>query len=177
MIQPLTVEQQIEQVAIKLGDACLAQRVQLAMAESCTGGMIAQVITALAGSSLWFDRGFVTYSNAAKTDMLNVSSALIAAQGAVSEGVAQAMAVGAIKHSLADWSAAVTGVAGPSGGTPLKPVGTVWVAFAKREASGAIQLMGAERCQFMGDRHAVRAQTTLYVLTQLLRYLSQRPSF
>ena len=101
----------------------------LATAESCTGGMIAAACTDLAGSSEWFERGFVTYSNEAKTELLGVDAKLVEANGAVSEVVARAMAFGAVRHSRARVSVAVTGIAGPSGGTPDKPVGTVWFAF------------------------------------------------
>ncbi|MEO6291217.1 MAG: CinA family protein, partial [Burkholderiaceae bacterium] len=107
----------------------LKKQFYLATAESCTGGLIAAACTDLAGSSQWFDRGFVTYSNAAKTDMLGVGAALIAQFGAVSEPVAVAMAQGAVQHSAAQVAVAVTGVAGPTGGNAEKPVGTVWIGW------------------------------------------------
>lgn len=156
----------------RLSVKCQAKQVQLALAESCTGGMIAQVITAMAGSSQWFERGFVTYSNAAKTDCLQVPERLIAAHGAVSEAVAAAMAQGAINNSLADWSAAVTGVAGPGGGSDEKPVGTVWVAFAKKTAMGEGEAQATYRCGFAGNRTEVRQQTTLFVLNTWLKLLA-----
>lgn len=131
----------------------------LATAESCTGGMIAAACTDLAGSSAWFDRGFVTYSNEAKTEMLGVDAALITAHGAVSEPVARAMAEGALAHSKADVAVAVTGIAGPSGGSVDKPVGTVWFAWAMR---GRATL--AECGHFAGDREAVRSQACLHAL-------------
>ena len=135
---------------------------RLATAESCTGGLISKLCTDRAGSSDWFDRGFVTYSNEAKQDMLGVSSSLIEGYGAVSEPVAIEMAKGALVSSLADYSIAVTGVAGPGGGSEEKPVGTVWIAVA-----GPGQQM-ATRYQFEGDREAVREATAKQALTDLL---------
>ena len=114
-----------------LADLMLQKGLFLATAESCTGGMIAAACTDLAGSSAWFERGFVSYSNAAKTQMLGVDAALIEQHGAVSEPVARAMAFGAIRHSAAQVSVAVTGVAGPTGGSAAKPVGTVQHAFKR----------------------------------------------
>ena len=113
-----------------LAEGLLARGAMLATAESCTGGMIAAACTDRAGSSAWFERGFVTYSNAAK--MLGVAPERIAAHGAVSAEVASAMAAGALAHSEATWAVAVTGIAGPGGATPGKPVGTVWLAIARR---------------------------------------------
>lgn len=132
-------------------------------AESCTGGLIAKSMTDLAGSSDWFDRGFVTYSNQAKSDMLGVPESIIAEYGAVSEAVAVAMASGALRHSQADYAVAVTGVAGPGGGSEDKPVGTVWIAVA---APAQLQ---ARLFQFDGDRAAVRAATLQDALQLLLR--------
>ena len=133
----------------------------LSTAESCTGGLIAAACTDLAGSSAWFERGFVTYSNAAKTELLGVDASLITTHGAVSEPVARAMAAGALRHSHAQVSVAVTGVAGPSGGSADKPVGTVWFGFAF--CSGVI----TEMCQFDGDRAAVRQAAVQHALTRL----------
>jgi len=144
----------------------LARGEMLATAESCTGGLIAAACTDLAGSSQWFERGFVSYSNAAKTELLGVPAALIAAHGAVSEPVARAMAEGAITHSHAQVSVAVTGVAGPSGGTPDKPVGTVW--FAWSVAGRTV----SEVQQFAGDRQAVRVATLRHACQQLLTLLA-----
>jgi nicotinamide-nucleotide amidase len=137
-----------------LAEALRSRGLKLAAAESCTGGLIAAACTAIAGSSDWFERGFVTYSNEAKIEMLGVDVALIAAHGAVSEPVARAMADGALAHSAADIALAVTGIAGPGGAVLGKPVGTVWLAVARR---GAPTL--AERVLFGGDRAAVRAAT------------------
>ena len=150
-----------------LGEALRAQGLRLATAESCTGGMIAAACTAIAGSSDWFERGFVTYSNAAKTEMRGVDAALIAAHGAVSAEVARAMAEGALARSHAALAIAVTGVAGPGGGSPAKPVGTVWLALARTG-----QQASAELLQLQGDRAAVRAQTLERALQRLLAALS-----
>lgn len=134
---------------------------QLALAESCTGGAIAKAVTDVPGSSAWFDRGFVTYSNAAKVDMLGVSQATLNAKGAVSEDAALEMAEGALEHSLADLSMAVTGIAGPDGGSCEKPVGTVFIAWQLRGQPGY-----CVKQQFSGDRQAVRSQTVLFCLRQ-----------
>jgi nicotinamide-nucleotide amidase len=139
----------------------------LATAESCTGGLIAAACTELAGSSDWFERGFVTYSNEAKTELLGVPAALIAQHGAVSEPVVQAMALGALAAAPVEWSVAVTGVAGPGGGTPQKPVGTVWLALAHAPAT----LVSVERLQLRGDRSAIRRQTVERALQRLLQVL------
>jgi len=138
----------------------------LVTAESCTGGMIAAACTDLSGSSNWFERGFVTYSNEAKTEMLGVDPALIEAHGAVSEAVARAMAFGAVRHSRAQVSVAVTGVAGPTGGSKEKPVGTVWFGFM---VDG---VLSSETKRFDGDRAAVRAATVRYALERLLQLLA-----
>ncbi len=133
----------------------------MATAESCTGGLIAAGCTDLSGSSNWFERGFVTYSNAAKTELLGVPAALIAAHGAVSEPVVRAMAEGAVARSRAQVAVAVTGVAGPTGGSADKPVGTVWFGFALPG-----QLVTETR-RFEGDRAAVRTATVLHALQRL----------
>jgi nicotinamide-nucleotide amidase len=138
---------------------------QMASAESCTGGLIAAACTELSGSSDWFDRGFVTYSNAAKTDSLGVPAVLIDAHGAVSEPVARAMAAGAVAHSAARCALAVTGVAGPTGGSADKPVGTVW--FGWSTPAG----VATEHRRFDGDRAAVRAQAVRHALAGLLHRL------
>ena len=138
---------------------------KLATAESCTGGLIAARCTDLAGSSDWFDRGFVTYSNAAKTGMLGVDAALIAQHGAVSEPVVRAMAQGALQQSQAQVAVAVTGVAGPSGGSAAKPVGTVWLGWAT--PAGVV----SELRHFAGDRAQVRAATVAHALQRLASLL------
>lgn len=137
----------------------------LATAESCTGGMIAAACTDLSGSSNWFERGFVTYSNEAKTEMLGVDPALIEANGAVSEVVARAMAFGAVRHSRAKVGVAVTGVAGPTGGSREKPVGTVWFGFM---VDG---VLSSETERFDGDRAAVRQATVQYAFDRLVQLL------
>ncbi|WP_173025417.1 CinA family protein [Acidovorax sp. SRB_14] len=143
----------------------LARGWMLATAESCTGGLVAAACTALAGSSQWFERGVVSYSNAAKTELLGVPAALIDAHGAVSEPVARAMAEGALAHAHAQVSVAVTGIAGPSGGSADKPVGTVWFAWC---VAGK---MRSEVRHFAGDRAAVRAATLSHALAQLAAWL------
>jgi nicotinamide-nucleotide amidase len=146
-----------------LADALRARGWRLAAAESCTGGLLAAACTALAGSSDWFERGFVTYSNEAKAEQLGIDPALIAAQGAVSQAVAEAMAAGALARSAADLAVAVTGIAGPTGAVPGKPVGTVWLAWARRGAAPM-----SERLQLAGDRAAVRARTVAIALERLI---------
>ncbi len=153
-------------LCIQLADALRARGLMLATAESCTGGLIAGACTDLSGSSDWFERGFVTYSNAAKTELLDVPAALIEAHGAVSEPVARAMAEGAVAHSHAQLSVAVTGVAGPTGGSADKPVGTVWFGWCVNGSTHS-------ECQrFDGDRAAVRAATVRHALAGLLARLA-----
>ena len=149
-----------------LANLMLTNRQMLATAESCTGGMIAAACTDLAGSSAWFERGFVTYSNDAKTHMLGVDAALIAQHGAVSEEVVRAMVQGAITHSRAQVAVAVTGVAGPTGGSAAKPVGTVWFGFAT--PAGVV----TETLRFEGDRAAVRQATVNHALARLVSLLA-----
>ena len=146
-------------------DALVNKRWMLATAESCTGGLIAAACTDLAGSSRWFERGFVSYSNEAKTELLGVDAALIEAHGAVSEPVVRAMASGAVLRSRAQVGIAVTGVAGPDGGSADKPVGTVWFGFS---VGGNVT---SERLRFDGDRAAVRGATVSHALRRLLQLL------
>jgi len=152
-----------EPAVLALASALRARQSKIATAESCTGGLIAAACTSVAGSSDWFERGFVTYSNEAKTESLGVPMPLIETHGAVSAEVARAMAEGAIAHSHADLAVAVTGIAGPGGATPGKPVGTVWLAIAR--AGGPAQ---AELLTLAGDRAAVREQTVRHALQRLL---------
>ena len=147
---------------LALADRLRARGAMLATAESCTGGLIAAACTAVAGSSDWFERGFVTYSNAAKTELLGVPAALIAAHGAVSEPVARAMVQGALRQSHATLAVAVTGIAGPGGAVPGKPVGTVWLAW------GTAAGVQTELLQLPGDRSAVREATVAAALARLL---------
>ena len=153
---------ELDAAVLALGETLRAQGLRLATAESCTGGMIAAACTAIAGSSDWFERGFVTYSNDAKTEMLGVPAALIAAHGAVSAEVARTMADGALDRSHADLAVAVTGIAGPGGGSKDQPVGTVWLAVARTG-----QAAKAELLQLEGDRAAVRLQTVARALQRL----------
>lgn len=150
-----------EDLCGQIADLLLRRGWMLATAESCTGGLIAGRCTDLAGSSQWFERGFVTYSNAAKTELLDVDPGLIAQHGAVSEPVARAMAQGALAHAAAQVAVAVTGIAGPSGGSADKPVGTVWLAWATPQ--GVV----SELQRFPGDRAAVRAATVVHALRGL----------
>lgn len=153
-----------------LADRLRARHWRVAAAESCTGGLIAAACTDLAGSSDWFERGVVSYSNAAKTELLGVDPALIEAHGAVSEAVARAMAAGMLERSAADLAVAVTGVAGPAGGSAAKPVGTVWLAWACR--TGGEVAIDARLERFPGDRAAVRRATVEAALRGLLRLAS-----
>ena len=168
----LTPEQQA--LVEALAEALRARDLRMASAESCTGGLIAAACTSVAGSSRWFERGFVTYSNAAKTELLGVPAALIANHGAVSEAVARAMAEGALRHSRADLSVAVTGIAGPDGAVEGKPVGTVWVAVSQRDGQGdaTAPATRATLLQLNGDRAAVRHQTVTRALEALLGSLA-----
>lgn len=149
----------------KLAERLISLKWQMATAESCTGGLIAARCTDLAGSSAWFDRGFVTYSNDAKTQMLGVPATLLATHGAVSDAVVQAMALGAVNRSLAQVSVAVTGIAGPTGASAEKPVGTVWFAWC---IQGAV----FTECQyFEGTRNQIRQTTASHALAGLLARL------
>ena len=155
----------MKQLTSQLAERLLQLRWMLSTAESCTGGMIATRCTDSAGSSAWFERGFVTYSNQSKTQMLGVPEDLIAHHGAVSAPVAKAMALGAVYRSASEVSIAVTGVAGPSGGSVEKPVGTVWLAWC---ISGFVH---AEVQHFSGDRARIRQATTEHALEGLLKRL------
>ena len=152
-----------------LAAALLARGWMLATAESCTGGLIAGACTDLAGSSNWLERGFVSYSNAAKTELLGVDAALIAHHGAVSEPVARAMAQGALQHSKAQCALAVTGIAGPGGGSADKPVGTVWFAWVTPQG------VRSEMQRFDGDRAQVRSATVQHSLAMLLSLVHATP--
>jgi nicotinamide-nucleotide amidase len=162
------IEQAIEKNRGLLSDLLLKNQWMMATAESCTGGLIAATCTDVSGSSDWFERGFVTYSNAAKTELLGVDAQLIEQYGAVSEQVARAMAFGALRHSRAQASLAVTGVAGPTGGSADKPVGTVWFGFALQGQ------LHSEVQHFDGNRQAVREQTVAHALARLGQYLQQQ---
>ncbi|PKO61906.1 MAG: damage-inducible protein CinA [Betaproteobacteria bacterium HGW-Betaproteobacteria-18] len=155
-------------VCTRLAHLLLEQNWLLCTAESCTGGLIAAACTDLAGSSNWFERGFITYANTAKCDMLGVPAELIGQHGAVSEPVARAMATGALAHSQAQVAIAVTGIAGPSGGSADKPVGTVWFGF------GLPSGVRTEVQHFAGDRAAVRQAAVQHALTRLTELIQPR---
>ena len=156
---------EIEAEVLALGDALRRRGWRIACAESCTGGLIAAACTSVAGSSDWFEAGFVSYGNQAKTRLLGVDAALLAAHGAVSDEVARAMASGALERAGVDLALAVTGIAGPGGATPGKPVGTAWLALATRHRKDIA--LHAERLQLPGDRSAVREQALRVALQRL----------
>ncbi len=153
-------------LALRVGATLKAQGMMLATAESCTGGWVAQAVTAIAGSSDWFERGFVTYSNAAKQEMLAVSARTLDEHGAVSEQTAREMAAGALAHSRAQLAVAITGIAGPAGGSAQKPVGTVCFAWAVKDGAPSAQTR-----QFQGDRQSVRLQSVIVALQGVLDLL------
>ena len=157
-------------LAEKIGARLKARGALLVTAESCTGGWAAQALTALAGSSSWFERGFVTYSNAAKEEMLGVRAETLARHGAVSEEAAREMALGALSRSRASVAFAITGIAGPSGGSAAKPVGTICLAWALK--GGAPR---SETRHFAGDREAVRRQADERALAGVLELLDESP--
>ena len=159
-------EDDITVLAQKMGRACKRRKVIVATAESCTGGGVAAAITRISGSAKWFDRGFVTYHNEAKKQMLGVRQKTLKEHGAVSEPVAREMAAGALKNSRGDVSVAVTGIAGPTGAAPGKPVGTVWFAWGVRD--GPIQ---SRRFHFQGDRYEVRRQSVAMALQGIIDLL------
>lgn len=161
------MDERIRTLSQRLGDALLQRGWMLATAESCTGGGIAAAVTDITGSSRWFERGFVTYSNESKQDMLDVSADTLDANGAVSEAVVSEMARGALAHSWAHVAVAVSGIAGPGGGTPNKPVGTVCLAWAVKDAP-----VRTRTEHFDGDRAMVRAQTIERALWGLLDVLA-----
>ena len=156
----------IDQLACELGEVLLERQLMIATVESCTGGFIAEAITRVAGSSQWFERGLVTYSNAAKRELVGVNEKTLRTHGAVSSKVAQEMAIGGVRSSSADLAISVTGIAGPDGGSKQKPVGTVYVAWAER--SGRVI---DRRFLFAGDRHAIRQHTVNSALVGAIRFL------
>ena len=162
----------LEKLAKELGVALKARGFVLALAESCTGGMVAQAVTSVAGSSAWFDRGFVTYSNAAKIDLLGVSAETLEKFGAVSEQIAAEMALGCLKasankHSQAYIAGSITGIAGPDGGTADKPVGTVCFAWAETNK----QLLTVTK-HFEGNREQIRQQAAAFLMQQFIEQLN-----
>jgi nicotinamide-nucleotide amidase len=182
MVSEPSEDSALAALAAAVADVLGRQQRHLATAESCTGGWVAQSLTAIAGSSAWFDRGFVTYSNAAKIDMLGVSERSLAEHGAVSEQVALEMACGALQRSQADCALSITGIAGPSGGTAQKPVGTVCFGWAWQALAGDARLANLQASipathsvaltlQLSGDRNRVRRQAVLESLTGMMRCL------
>ncbi len=160
------MDAELYRLAESVGNALKQRALMLATAESCTGGWVGEVVTAVPGSSLWFDRGFITYSNEAKQEMLGVAAATLANYGAVSEPTVREMASGALNNSRAQAALAISGIAGPGGATAEKPVGTVWFAWAF--ANGAV---ASERRMFAGGRREVRQQAVERALRGLLERL------
>ena len=158
--------QALDTLLTQLGLALSARGLKLVTAESCTGGLIAGTCTSIAGSSDWFERGYVTYSNEAKTELLGVPAEMIERHGAVSREVAMAMALGALQRSHGQVSMAVTGIAGPGGGSEAKPVGTVWFGFARGE-----DFVQTEALLFKGDRTKVRAAAVRHALVRVLSFV------
>ncbi len=156
-----------EKVAKELGETLERRQLTLTTAESCTGGMVSEVVTSVSGSASWFERGFVTYSNQAKQEMLDVPAETLKEFGAVSEQAAIGMAKGALEHSHASVSIAVTGIAGPTGGTDEKPVGTICFAWVLKDG-----FLKSEKKHFDDDRNNIRLQATEYVLQQLIAFLN-----
>jgi nicotinamide-nucleotide amidase len=163
------MDAELYELSGKVGDALKARKVMMAAAESCTGGWIGQAVTMVPGSSKWFDRGFVTYTNEAKQEMLGVSADTLKQFGAVSEQTVREMVAGALTRSRAQIAVAVSGIAGPNGGSPAKPVGTVLLAWG--EKGGSIK---AQAMHFQGDRDAVRRQTVIAALEGLLALLGRK---
>lgn len=162
-------EKAIFELSTQLGEKLRARSAWITSAESCTGGMVAQMITSVPGSSAWFDRSFVTYSNSAKHDLLGVAEATLSAYGAVSEETVREMATGALHAAHADLAIAISGIAGPDGGSEEKPVGTVWFGFA--DSNGRVT---AVKRIFSGDRQAVRSQAAVFALqTALTEFLEK----
>ncbi|EFJ9543775.1 TPA: nicotinamide-nucleotide amidase [Escherichia coli] len=161
-------DSELMQLSEQVGQALKARGATVTTAESCTGGWVAKVITDIAGSSAWFERGFVTYSNEAKAQMIGVREETLAQHGAVSEPVVVEMAIGALKAARADYAVSISGIAGPDGGSEEKPGGTVWFAFATARGEGITR----REC-FSGDRDAVRRQATAYALQTLWQQFLQ----
>ena len=162
------MDAELYEVSGRVGDALKARSLAMAAAESCTGGWIGQAVTMVPGSSKWFERGFVTYTNDAKQEMLGVSAETLKKSGAVSEATVKEMALGALKASRAQVAVAVSGVAGPDGGTPKKPVGTVCIAWCR---AGGAPIARTQR--FQGDRDAVRRQTVIAALEGIIALLQK----
>lgn len=155
----------VKQLADRLGELAINKGIMISTAESCTGGWVSEMITSVPGSSGWFDRGFITYSNTAKEEMLGVDTETLEKHGAVSEQTAREMAQGALEHSHAQISVAITGIAGPGGGTEEKPVGTIWFAWSDKKNTIARKEL------FSGDRYAIRQQAVITALKGLLELM------
>jgi nicotinamide-nucleotide amidase len=160
---------ELAELSGRVGEALRRRSESLVTAESCTGGWVAQVVTHVAGSSAWFERGFVTYANEAKTEMLGVRADTLAQHGAVSLETVGEMAIGALERSNASFSLAISGIAGPTGGSPDKPVGTVCFSWCRRG-----ETPNNEWCRFDGDREAVRRQSVIHALSGLLARIAER---
>jgi len=156
----------------KIASSLIKANKKLTVAESCTGGWVAKVLTDLAGSSEWFDRGFVTYSNQAKHEMLGVKESTLESYGAVSQETVAEMATGALKNSHADFSLSISGIAGPGGGSEDKPVGLVWFSWAVKE-NNKLKVFTSKKKVFEGDRESVRYQSVEYVISELLKILKK----
>jgi nicotinamide-nucleotide amidase len=159
-------DEELHQLAFELGEKLLARGWMLATAESCTGGWVGQLLTSLPGSSQWYERGFITYANAAKIEMLGVPEDTLATHGAVSEETASVMAAGALKHSHAQAALAISGIAGPGGGTPQKPVGLVCYGWALSDGTRM-----SSTCRLDGDREEIRSRAVAAALRGLIELL------
>lgn len=163
-------DEELHQLATELGDMLQARGWMLATAESCTGGWVGQLLTAIPGSSAWYERGFITYANAAKQEMLGVPAEILETHGAVSEETASAMAAGALTHSHAQATLAISGVAGPGGGTPQKPVGLVCYGWALADGTRM-----SSTCRLDGDREEVRSRAVAAAMRGLIELMSGKP--
>jgi nicotinamide-nucleotide amidase len=162
--------QNLNNLAEQLAALLIDNDKQLAVAESCTGGWLAKVLTDLSGSSAWFERGFVTYSNQSKHEMLGVREATLETHGAVSQETVEEMSLGTLTNSHADFSISISGIAGPSGGTAEKPVGLVWFSWARKDKTSQ-HTLASEKHIFKGDRDAVRRQAVAHALTKLITFV------
>ena len=164
----MTALDEVHELAVRVGQALTRKRLILAVAESCTGGWVGQAITAVEGSSSWFDRGFIVYSDRAKQQMLGVTTTAMREHGSVSPEVVGEMAKGVLEFSDADLSIAISGIAGPRGGTLSKPVGTVWMAWALKDTE-----IFTHHARFTGDRHSIRRQSVIVALQGVLEFLGE----
>lgn len=162
LVSCMSIEDVIQQAVADLAAVLIEQQQYVATAESCTGGMVAQYLTGLAGSSAWFDRAFITYSNQAKQEMLFVPESVFVSEGAVSQACVEAMVAGCLRVPMIDVAVAVSGIAGPTGGSDAKPVGTVWFAWQHRQG-----YMHAQQYHFSGNRQQIRLQATLVAIQGL----------